>query len=353
MLPPTTLEPRQRLSSAGGGPVAGGRRDGTTRVVVRAPLSQASRPATSAAVGRLLWRASRHRVSSSRHSGGRSAGTSGSAVSRAQRGLDGRPVEGVLAGQAAQQQQPEGVDVDGRGDLLERDLLGSEVVDRAEHGPGPGVPGLVAHELGDPEVGELDPPVPAEQDVAGLDVAVHDSLGVRVGQGRRDLGTDLGDADRVHRRLQGRGQGGAVDELHDQVGMAGGIVPPSRRVTRPGCDNRARVRVSARNRERSPSLSVVSRRSLTATCRSRTRSVARTTSAIPPLPSSRSEAVAVGDDGGGRDLAGPLGEERPMSVAWVASMCVIGRVSARPIAAVGTCSLTFSDTPFRYPLVTP
>ena len=61
--------------------------------------------------------------------------------------------------------------------------------------------------------------VGAEQDVGGLDVAVHHVLGVHVGQRRGDLGGDLADLRLAQRALRDPGrQAGAVDQLHHQEG---------------------------------------------------------------------------------------------------------------------------------------
>ena len=59
--------------------------------------------------------------------------------------------------------------------------LGGEVVDGADDLAGPG-DGRVALDLRDAEVGEQDPAVRGEQDVARLDVPVQDAGGVRGGQ---------------------------------------------------------------------------------------------------------------------------------------------------------------------------
>ena len=53
---------------------------------------------------------------------------------------------------------------------------------------------LTRDRLRDTEVSHLHLGVGGNQDVAGLDVAVHHTLTVRVAQGRRDLGAQLGRA---------------------------------------------------------------------------------------------------------------------------------------------------------------
>ena len=61
------------------------------------------------------------------------------------------------------------------------DPLGGEIVDRPDDLSRAG-DGGVALDLGDAEVGEQDPAVLTQQDVAGLDVAVQDPGGVRGAQ---------------------------------------------------------------------------------------------------------------------------------------------------------------------------
>ena len=56
---------------------------------------------------------------------------------------------------------------------------------------------LARHRLGDAEVGDLHLAVGGDQDVARLDVAVHDAVAVRVAQRGGDLRGDLGRARRA------------------------------------------------------------------------------------------------------------------------------------------------------------
>ena len=76
---------------------------------------------------------------------------------------------------------------------------------------------------GQPEVGDLDPPVVAEQHVLGLDVAVHDAGPVRRGQRPQHRLEQRQGAGRRQRPAvaQQRAQVAAVDVLHDQVGRTG------------------------------------------------------------------------------------------------------------------------------------
>src|SRR5882672_11471291 len=81
-------------------------------------------------------------------------------------------------------------------------LLGADVGGRAEEVAAAGDRAIVAA-LGQAEVGELDAAALALEDqVAGLHVAVHDALGVRVGQGlgrvQREGGREAGVVAQVH-----------------------------------------------------------------------------------------------------------------------------------------------------------
>ena len=90
-------------------------------------------------------------------------------------GLDRRTVVLALSGKGFQQQQPEGVDVDGRPDGLAGDLFRGEVGRGADHQSGRrDARGI--DEAGNAEVGELDAAASSEQNVGGLDVAVHEPL---------------------------------------------------------------------------------------------------------------------------------------------------------------------------------
>ncbi len=134
---------------------------------------------------------------------------------------DGRAgVERLAPGEHLVPHDTERVDVARAGRRPAEGLLGSEVVRRAEHLTGAGVPGAVDG-AGDAEVGELDPALGREQDVGRLDVAVHDAGGVRGGQGQRSLSEDRAGLLRRHRaagdELRERL---SLDELHHEVGVA-------------------------------------------------------------------------------------------------------------------------------------
>ena len=92
---------------------------------------------------------------------------------------------GGLVGQASGDQlvgdDAERVQVGARPGLLAARLLGREIGGGAEHGADLGDARLLGG-LGDAEVGELDLAFARAQQVAGLDVAVHDAVAVRVVQ---------------------------------------------------------------------------------------------------------------------------------------------------------------------------
>jgi hypothetical protein len=99
------------------------------------------------------------------------------------------------------------------------DQLGGEVGDGAdEHPAGRGVLGVGADGLGQPEVGDLDPAVVGDEDVLGLDVAVHDPGAVRGGERGDDRLQQRERPRRRHRALLGDGvaQGVPGDQLHRQ-----------------------------------------------------------------------------------------------------------------------------------------
>src|SRR4051794_6504890 len=124
------------------------------------------------------------------------------------------------AGQALEDDAAERVDVRGRADVLAPDLLGGHVVQRSERLPGPREVGGLAV-LGQPEVGHVRG-VAVEEDVGGLDVAVHEPGVVqRVDSpgGRRQHADHLLEAQRPARQ-QAVGQRPARDEALDQVRQA-------------------------------------------------------------------------------------------------------------------------------------
>jgi elongation factor G len=128
--------------------------------------------------------------------------------------------EGLLAGQHLVEDDAQGEDVGPVVDVAPLDLLRRHVVGGAQELPVVGeVRGV---EPRDAEVGELDPPLAGDEDVGGLDVAVHHPLGVGVLQGLGDLPDDVADALEVHRRFapQQLLEVGAADELHGDEGGA-------------------------------------------------------------------------------------------------------------------------------------
>ena len=96
-----------------------------------------------------------------------------------------------VPGQHLEQDDAERVDVRRRRGRLAAGLLGAEVVDRPERRAGQRHLGL-GERPGDPEVGDLDPAVAADQHVARLDVAMDDAARVGRVERPRDLGCRCG-----------------------------------------------------------------------------------------------------------------------------------------------------------------
>ena len=105
-------------------------------------------------------------------------------------------VERDVAGQHLVEHDAERVDVGLAVDVVAERLLGGHVVRGAEHAA-VGGQAVVAQRAGDPEVGDLGQALGVQQDVLGLDVAVHDLVRVRATE-------RAGDLDRVGERLVDR-----------------------------------------------------------------------------------------------------------------------------------------------------
>ena len=121
------------------------------------------------------------------------------------------------AGEALVQHEAERVEVGATVEAAAADLLGRQVLGRAHHDVVAGevvVAGLET--LGDAEVGEQHPAVGGDQDVARLDVAVHEPGAVRGvergGDARADVDRELGAEPLL--RVEQLAQALAVDELH-------------------------------------------------------------------------------------------------------------------------------------------
>ncbi|CAM5453113.1 hypothetical protein SALBM135S_02439 [Streptomyces alboniger] len=131
------------------------------------------------------------------------------------------------------QQDARAVDVDGAGLRAALGGLGGDVRGRADEFLGAGQAGRVG-EACDAEVGEHRVHAPAvllEQDVRGLQVAVHDAVGVARGERVGDLRGQEGRGDRGERAVLAEVavQVRAVDQVHDQ----GEEVSLDDQVTRP------------------------------------------------------------------------------------------------------------------------
>ncbi len=127
-----------------------------------------------------------------------------------------RPIEWPHAGQCLVEDDAERVDIRPRRDGLARDLLRAGVLGRPQDRPRGRRPG-VGRGAGDPEVGHACLAVVVDQDVRGLDVAVHDA--VLVGELERPRGLDADAHGEPEWQLAVSGddllQVRAVDQAHD------------------------------------------------------------------------------------------------------------------------------------------
>ena len=145
------------------------------------------------------------------------------ALVHAHDGGGGGPLEGDVPEQGLVQQDAQGVEI-AAGVGAAVDGLRGGVGDGAEEGAGLGLAGGVEG-AGDAEVGDLDAAVEAEEDVAGLHVAVDDVLGMGFFEGEGD---GFGDAADFEGRealpaLEAVLEGLAFDELHGEVVRAFGL----------------------------------------------------------------------------------------------------------------------------------
>jgi len=128
--------------------------------------------------------------------------------------------ERLAPGRELVQDDAGGVEVGPRIDAARAaDLLGRHVLRGPEQraGAGPRRQLLVelGRELGDPEVEDLGVAFEGDEDVVGLEVAMHDADRVRRGERREHLAHDLDQAAERHRaRLRDRGERLALDVLH-------------------------------------------------------------------------------------------------------------------------------------------
>ena len=151
-------------------------------------------------------------------------------------GLGGAP-ERRLAGETLVEHAPERVGVGAPVDRFAADLLGRQVVERPDEPPGVG--GVPAELLGDPEVGQVGVIVLVEQHVGGLHVTVHERPPVSGVEGAGHLGQDAKRPLRAQLALavEHAPQVVALDEAHRQVELP---------VVLPGLVDRDHVRMVER-----------------------------------------------------------------------------------------------------------
>ena len=94
------------------------------------------------------------------------------------------------AGEREEQQAAERVDVRAGVDALAADLLRRDIVERPDPVAGLGRAGHAQRVLGQPEVGQIDVVLGGQEDIGGLDVAVHQTGRVGLVERRADLGHD-------------------------------------------------------------------------------------------------------------------------------------------------------------------
>ena len=123
--------------------------------------------------------------------------------------------EGQVVGQGEVEQDPQGPSVDARGRVAAgAELLGSHVAGRPDHGPGLGQ-ALDRVAERDPEVSDLELTRGVDEEVLGLEVAVHDPLSVGVLEAAGDLGQEANSLAEL--RAPGLVEGpSSLDELVDQ-----------------------------------------------------------------------------------------------------------------------------------------
>ena len=131
-------------------------------------------------------------------------------------------VEGGPTRQALVEEAGERVLVGASVDLLPLDLLGSDVRGRPQRETRVEARRLIREAAGEPEVGQVDVTATVEQDVRGLDIAVHEALCMRGVERVRDLRADRDSQPRIQLLLVREQllQIAAVREAHDQVELS-------------------------------------------------------------------------------------------------------------------------------------
>ena len=140
-------------------------------------------------------------------------------------------MKGALPGGHLVEHAAQGEDVGEVIDRLAAHLLGRHVAHRAEDRPGHGAahrrrgadvgPESLGSRPREAEIEDLQPPVAGEEEVLGLEVAVHDAPLVRRGEAARDVDAEVDDlAHRQPAATQPLAQRLALQELHDRVRLA-------------------------------------------------------------------------------------------------------------------------------------
>ena len=129
----------------------------------------------------------------------------------------------MLPAQQLVQQHAERIDVGRRRDRTAGHLLRRGVLRRQRRAGLPRQPrhAVVFDQLGDAEVEQLDLSVGGHEDVRGLEVAMHDQVGMRVGHGRQHVEEQANALLDAQARFVAVGvEVPALDELEHQVGLA-------------------------------------------------------------------------------------------------------------------------------------
>ncbi len=133
-------------------------------------------------------------------------------------------IEGYFSRGHLVQHNPERINVAGLSKLLAHPLFGRHVGGRSEDPAGGSEVFRGLDHLGNAEIGEQAVATPVDQDVAGFDVPMDQTLGVGIVQRVADLGDDGADLSRRQGKpLEQIGQGPGLHQRHDQEGVSIGL----------------------------------------------------------------------------------------------------------------------------------